>query len=147
MNRFSLIPRYWRRNLGLGSLLTLLVFSGGCGSGNKDLIRVRGKVTRGGKPVANLFLNFVPDKGRPSWALTDANGEYIAYYDKNRTGALPGWHTIFVTFKPFDPRLGGGRLKEPAGVMPIVAKYGRLETSPLRIEVRTGSQTFDFSVD
>jgi hypothetical protein len=119
----------------------------GCDVGSERLVRLRGKATRDGKPVPNLFLNFVPDKGRPSWGLTDAYGEYVAQYDDQRDGVVPGIHTVFVTFKEYDPREGGRRLQEPAFLMNIVARYGSPARSPLRIEVRSQSQVIDLPLD
>ncbi len=129
------------------ALFGFLIVISGCEWGGQRLTRVRGQVTFKGRPVPNLFINFVPDKGRPSWALTDADGRFTAHYDKDRNGAIPGKHKVFMTFKRFDPRDGGTRLTEPANLMPILAKYGQLEKSPLRIVVNSGEQVVDLRLD
>jgi hypothetical protein len=127
--------------------VAFLTVLSGCDLGSEILVRKNGRVTRNGRPIPNLFLNFVPDKGRPSWGLTDADGNFVTHYDRTRDGIVPGMHTVFVTYKRFDPREGGGRLTEPEGLMPILAKFGKLESTPLRIEIKAGTQSIDLRLD
>jgi hypothetical protein len=139
--------RFHAGNLGVTATLASFLLLSGCDFGGGRLVSVRGKVTRAGKPVENLVVNFMPDNGRPSWGLTDENGEYEAHYDKDRNGVKPGAHTVFVTFKRYDPRDSGRLLIEPPGLVPILAKYGRVETSTIRIDAKAKNQVFDFCLD
>jgi hypothetical protein len=55
-----------------------LLASAGCGDPDApEIARVTGTVTRGGKPVPNLVVNFMPAEGRPSWGITDDRGRYV----------------------------------------------------------------------
>src|SRR5437588_12261353 len=84
-------------------LLCSLGFVPGCGPSGPQIMRVSGTVTRGGKPVEKLVVNFWPDHGRPSWGLTDREGRYTLHYDRDRDGAVPGLHKVWVQNKPGTP--------------------------------------------
>ena len=115
------------------------------------IVRVTGTVTRDGKPVPNLFLNFRPTKGRPSWGITDERGHFTLHYDKSRDGAVPGLHTVWPTFKPCDPRedkvMEQGKTKEPDQLREILAKYGNPVTTPLKVEVHSDDQVIHLPLD
>jgi hypothetical protein len=131
--------------------LGLLLGLGGCDLTGTQVLRVSGTVTRGGKPVANLSLNFKPVTGRPSWGITNDRGRYILHYDKARDGAVPGWHKVWVTFNPYDPReerlLEGRKLPKPEHLQEILAKYGNPDTTPLRFEIQIDDQVIDLPLD
>ena len=59
----------------------------GCGDGGPRVVPVTGTVTRNGKPVPNLFINFMPEAGRPSWGHSDEQGQFTLEYDRER----PTW--------------------------------------------------------
>src|SRR5687768_6312898 len=69
----------------------------GCSEG-PDVVPVTGTVTRNGKPVPGVMINFMPEDGRPSWAITDAQGKYELQYSKSYTGGLVGRHKVFVGY-------------------------------------------------
>jgi hypothetical protein len=121
----------------------------GCDLTGTRTVRVTGTVTRNGQPVANLFLNFRPEKGRPSWGITDERGHYVLHYDKSRDGAVPGRHTVWATFKPCDPRENRvvAEMKEPEQLREILARYGNPITTPLHFEVHTDGQVINLSLD
>jgi hypothetical protein len=127
--------------------LALALGLSGCDLGSESLVRVHGTVTRNGKPVPHLFLNFVPAKGRPSWGISDPQGRFVLHYDRRRDGAVVGRHTVFVTFKPYSPRDDDRRLPPPDDLRPILASYGRPETSPLRVDVESDHQAIALSLD
>jgi hypothetical protein len=151
MNRFSL--HRWDRIRLFGPLvpLCLIAFVPGCDLTGTKIIRASGVVTRAGKPVPNLFLNFLPAEGRPSWGVTDEKGYFTLHYDKTRDGAVPGLHTVFVTFKPSDPRQDrfsdGSKIKMPDNLISILAKYGNQDTTPLSIEIKNDQQFIKIELD
>jgi hypothetical protein len=122
----------------------------GC-SDAPDIARVTGHVTRNGQPVAGATLNFMPENGRPSWAVTDAEGKYELHYSKEYEGALVGKHKVFVVFRPADPKeeaeIMAGRLKRPADQDAIMAKYGKWDTTPLEVEIKESGQVVDLKLD
>jgi hypothetical protein len=132
------------------TLLGALFGLSGCDLTGVRIVRVSGTVTRSGRPVPNLFLNFRPATGRPSWGITDEHGHYTLHYDKSHDGAVPGQHLVWVTFKPCDPReekvMDQGQLKRPDHLPEILAKYGNPET-PLRIEIHSDGQIINLPLD
>jgi hypothetical protein len=133
--------------------LFLLIFLTGCGQSGPEVVRVHGTVTRAGKPIPDLMVNFVPDNGRPSIGLTDAKGHYTLQYDKTHEGALVGNHKVFFVYRPqqqLEPgaEMGrGGMQKMPPEVTAILAKYGKYEITPLKIEIKKDSKVVDLSLD
>lgn len=140
------MPRFDRRALWLIVLTGLA----GCADGPL-VVRVSGTVTRDGAPVPNLFLNFLPDQGRPSWGMTDAEGRYTLHYDRDQDGAVTGTHTVWVAFKPRDPgeeaAMHQGKLPMPQDLGTILKKYGSQETTPLRITIAREGQVVDLPLD
>ena len=123
----------------------------GCGQNGPRVVRISGTVTRGGKPVANLHLNFLPDHGRPSWGVTDEAGRYTLHYDRSQDGAVTGTHTVFVAFRPRDPgeemAMQQGKIKMPQDLRAILAKYGKQETTPLKIKITEDGQVVNIPLD
>ena len=121
----------------------------GCGRG-PDMVTIYGTVTRGGQPVPDLVLNFIPENGRPSWGYTDDEGYYELHYNRDRDGAVLGKHRVFISFLPRDPKvqfaMTEGRLKYPSGIPEILDKYGNPDTSPLEFDL-SQSQQVDLALD
>jgi hypothetical protein len=140
-----------QRSLVRAAVFLVLAVLAGCDLGKTRIVRVHGRVTRGGQPVPNLFLNFLPAEGRPSWGVTNERGHFILHYDKSRDGAVPGTHTIFVAFKGWDPRekkvIEQGRYKIPQDIFAILAKYGDQETTPLTRVLSQDDQEIDLELD
>ena len=79
----------------------------GCGGSNTpELGQVSGVVTKAGQPVANAWVEFRPETGRPSVARTDADGRYTLSYIGDTMGAVCGNHLI---------KVGTGGVPEPDG--------------------------------
>ncbi len=116
----------------------------GCGPSGPTVVPVTGIVSRGGKPVANLYLTFMPDNGRPSWGTTDAEGKFKLNYDREQDGAVTGKHKVFVQFKPatvaIELQMQNGTYKPPPDLAEILAKYGDMEKTPLTIEITRQSK-------
>jgi hypothetical protein len=68
------------------------------GCSGDDVVSVSGTLTYKGQPVTNAFINFVPEKGRPSIGETDKDGKFTLTYDPQRKGAERGKHKVFVQY-------------------------------------------------
>jgi hypothetical protein len=131
------------------TLTALMASLGGCGSG-PEIVPIEGTVTHNGEPVPNVRIYFVPD-GRPSWAVTDANGHFELSYDPEHRGAKVGTHTIWVqdesaNIDPTAAMSGGPRPKRSAAIGEIVEKYGR-DKSQLKVEVKKADRNFQLKLD
>jgi hypothetical protein len=90
-----------------GTLLFVLCFAAGCGSGYQ-LAPVSGRVTVEGKPVAGLHVAFEPvgskenpNPGPGSIALTDADGRYsLTTAIEKRRGAVVGPSRVRIRVIP-----------------------------------------------
>jgi hypothetical protein len=145
------MPRLLPQGRCLARLLpVVLLLAAGCGR-DSDIVRVTGTARRAGQPVANLFLNFVPETGRSSWGVTGEEGTYKLSYDRQHEGALRGTHKVFVEFRPRDPvqekAMREGKLTLPPDVQAILAKYGSVDSTPLRCEVSKDGQVIDLDLD
>jgi hypothetical protein len=122
----------------------------GCSKQGPDIFQVSGKITRGGQPVADLIVHFVPAQGRPSWGQTDNEGHYELHYVAKRMGAVTGAHRVFVT-KRENPDAAGllpGQSAPLSAVQrAIFSRYGTLEASPLTSKVEHDRQVIDFALD
>ncbi len=123
----------------------------GCAESGRPVVPVEGIVTRQGKPVPSLFLNFMPASGRPSWGQTDENGAFRLQYEPGRDGAEVGTHKVFVRFRAANPQdefdLLAGKKKFHPDQGAIEAKYGKVESTPLLIEVKRGVSPLNIVVD
>lgn len=126
------------RSLVFAAVVSFGVF--GCRPSGPEIVPVSGVVNYQGKPVAKLFLNFMPENGRPSWGVTDQDGRFTLHFDREHEGALVGEHKVFVQFRPSSPSeenevVSGKRTIHPAQKT-IEAKYGRMETTPIKVAVK-----------
>jgi hypothetical protein len=116
-------------------LPVLLVLTGtqlaGCGRAKRpwEVVPVSGTVIYQGQPVSGLTVEFQPEQGRPSQALTDENGSFTLNYTIHERGAQVGTHR--VTFSWAD-QFEGDR-PSPA-VAELVKLHGRAGT-PLTIAI------------
>ena len=119
----------------------------GCGGGEM-LVNVTGKVTRNGKAVPNLGINFVPEKGFTSHGLSDADGHYsLLYRPTGKEGAVVGVHKVWVQLPP-DPQkrsAAQARALDP-DVSAMLEKYSSVNT-PLTVEVKEGLPEIDLKLD
>lgn len=107
----------------------------GCGGADTPpLGRVSGKVTMGDQPLAGLIVVFKPEVGRASTAITDASGHYELEYAHRIRGAKVGPATVM-----FEWPLGA------TDTTPLPAKY--TTKSELKVDVKSGSNTFDFPLE
>ena len=119
--------------------LALTAFTG-CDN-NGGLSNVTGVVTYNGAPYPNAQVRFVPEGGRPSIGLTDANGAYKLHYLREQFGALPGSYKVDITtVYTSDSDTAGG--KTPPEKLP--AKYN-VKTELVK-EVTPGDNKIDFEL-
>jgi len=138
---------------GTAGLSCMLVWLAGCGSG-PTLVSVKGVVTRHGAPVKNLRVTFSPETGgRPSQGkkLTDAEGRFELWYDKDSKGAAIGKHKVTVKFMPPSPKdetaFYAGELKVHPDQDAITEKYGKGETTALSIEITHAESDLQIKLD
>jgi hypothetical protein len=101
---------YFRLFLAALALTTI-----GCGSDLLELVEVTGTVTLDGKPLPDAEVIFQPADGRPSSGRTDTEGRYTLQYMDDKSGALPGMHSVRVSTyierdqDHWDPSVQAGR--------------------------------------
>lgn len=121
----------------------ILCLGAATGCGTKPpvpLEPVLGQVTFYGRPVVAELL-FQPIKeggapnGRPSYALSTADGRYTARFTPEFAGAVPGKHRVTVTVFPFADE------GEPQSLDEATRPFRRVA---LEREVRPGRNEFHF---
>ena len=134
-------------------VLSLLTFTG-CAKKGPEVVPVSGKVTREGNPYPNVFLNFEPEKGRPSWAQVDDSGNYTVKYDGTQDGAVIGKHKVWISYRSKDPReemiekgFTKGKSSRPKNMSEVLAKFGNRETTPLIIEITKSESNLEIKLD
>lgn len=137
----------------------MLALVAGCGG--PPLASVEGVVTLGGKPLADVEVQFLPDPahgttGPPASAYTDRDGRY-RIPAAGTVGVVVGKHRVCVN----DATLmmpGNGTDPDDGSPAPAAAKagprkprlpavYSDVTRTPFNaIEVRPGTQTLDFAL-
>ena len=144
-----------RAAVRFGFMLLIAASIPACG-GNADLPKlgkVRGKVTYKGKPVESGHIVFTPAEGKGGETGQSATGEigsdgsYEMTTFNTGDGAILGQHIVTVELREkADPNLGKPKAdgtidyKLPKSQGP--KQYAKVDTSPLRITVKEGSQDF-----
>jgi len=136
---------------GIMCLFLSVLMSVGCGSDSgPTLVAVQGTVTSNGTPVPGLFITFLPQEGRPSWAISDDEGHYEAHYTTTKDGVLPGPCKVWVTFKPtnMEQEMAIVNGQNPFGDWTdLLSKYGSEETSALNLTVSGSEPNVDLKLD
>jgi hypothetical protein len=144
---------------GLAVVLAgLLMAAAGCGSG-RGTVPVEGIVTLDGQPLENAAVSFVPAKGRPATAQTDAAGKFKLMTFAPGDGAAPGPYKVGVskmeapaapsgnvastspdgkTMLSGPSSMRGGPPPQPKSLVP--SKYLNPNTSELTVEVKAGME-------
>jgi hypothetical protein len=123
--------------------LLVAIFAGGCGG--QKLVRITGTVTRHGEPVPKLVINFSPEKGLQSYALTDQGGQFNMIYATGEESVVMGTHKVWVQL----PSAGFKEDKEQQSdpeIAQILRKYGKVETTPLSVEAKEDRE-FNIALD
>ena len=148
MNRYAMI-----RFSILGALALAPLSAAGCGDPDApEIARVTGTATRGGKPVPNLTVNFMPTDGRPSWGITDDQGHYELEYNADYKGAKTGHHKVYVLFNPtsIDASVTGedqGQAISAEDRQDIQQKYGTEDATAMEVDVTEDGQVIDLKLD
>jgi hypothetical protein len=81
----------------VGLLAAGMVVAVGCGGG-PPFAEVEGSVTKGGKPLPNVRVEFWPESNGPkSTGVTDDGGHYVLKSeDGKRVGAMVGSHKVVL---------------------------------------------------
>ncbi len=128
----------------------------GCGSGGaiSGTAPVTGKVTYNGQPVAGASIGFYSNAtdGRVAVATSGSDGSY-ELMTLDTKGALPGNYSVTVKKTEIPPELtkevsmeeaaatANNPLPQPKELLPV--KYGTPAQTPLKFEVKAGSNTID----
>ena len=120
----------------------------GC-SDAPELVQIDGRVTRDAKPVPNLILQFHPADGRPSWGKSDAEGKFKLNYSKSYEGGRVGKHRVFVAYdnSPETPYDVNGKQQLNADQQEVIKKFGKLESSPLEVDLQKNGQVVEIKLD
>lgn len=133
--------------LPLAILLGAMVV--GCGGGI-DLAGVSGTATHKGEPVQDLLVVFVPEEGRISSGMTDAQGHFTLQFTRDEEGVIPGKHRVYVKYVPSDMdvrmAIEQRKSKLPPQIREILTKYGDPDKSPLTFDIQK-SQEIDLKLD
>ncbi|MFN8709688.1 MAG: hypothetical protein ACK526_04450 [Planctomyces sp.] len=127
----------------LNIVLIALIAVSGCGEAPQiQIVPVQGVITIGGKPAANIMIQFMPDvamnvPGITSVGVSDEQGRFRLTASDGREGAMPG--TCQVVLADMDeerPAQG-----EPAGAPSrIPPKYATAGTGGLSVQVVDGQE-------
>lgn len=138
--------------ISAGALRTglLALASGACWCGcsrGPDVVEVGGTVTRNGKPLPNMAVTFHPEKGRTSVAVSDANGHFDLVYTRDQKGALRGKHKVHVHYAPQGTSYNTDTSGAPADLKDIEAKYGKLESTKLEVQIDGPKKDLNLALD
>ncbi len=142
------------RSVLFSYLILSLVTLTGCAKNGPEVVSISGKVTREGNPYPNVFLNFEPEKGRPSWAQVDGEGKYTVKYDNTQDGAVTGKHKVWISYRAKDPReemiekgFVKGKSSRPKDMGSVLTKFGDRESTPLIIEITKPDSNLEIKLD
>jgi hypothetical protein len=131
----------------------LFIAATGCGRKSYSVGQVDGVITMNGKPLNSVLIQFMPDpqkksKGPTSTAETGADGKFhLQYVVPGRTsrndGAAVGWHRVTIADLLQQPA-PQGQAPKPSR---IPDQYREVNNTPLRVEVKSGQQTVQLSVE
>ncbi len=149
---------------------SLMLFVFGCGgSSGPALHPVSGKVTKGGKPLANVSVTFSPAGGGiSSGGRTDADGRFALLCQNGKAGAIEGKHKVVLQvvdvtsgassdpmaardamMKAREAQMKGGRNGAPAAEKKggdIPETYADPKATPLEYSVVAGNNDFDIVI-
>ena len=126
------------------------IWCGGCGRKGPDVVKVRGTITKGGRPVSNMVVQFYPEKGRPSAARTDDNGYYeLEFSEEIPKGAELGKHRVSlqVVQESIDDPIN---LKDPKyhpDIKDVLTDFRDWKNSRLQVEVTHDQPVIDIELD
>ncbi len=143
------------RNIGhfLGCLFAgLLLGAIGCQGPVQQIASLEGTVTLDGKPLEGIEVHFVPDgdkgtAGPRAVGTTDSKGKFTLTCGDLGSGALIGHHRVMFVDIWALPAVPDRREPKHAVTRKVLEKpripdaYSQVTTTPVRQEVKAGSQT------
>lgn len=139
-------------------VLTLLPLLG-CGEAQFDTGKVTGKITIGGKAIANLLVTFSPldSTAQVASGRTEDDGTYILFSGvQGIEGAVPGKYKIVInddsvaagdSYMSGEGGQGDIASQEPDdGTGKVPAEYTSVDTTPKEVEVVAGENTFNLDL-
>ncbi len=153
------MPRYGRTIL-FCSLLVWTMAMGGCQRRPTwNLAPVEGTVTKDGRPLRHVEVVFLADadfgtEGPQAKGTTDESGHYQLRTNSGGNGAVAGKHRVLIldietalihstSAARGSPRKIARHPEQPR----VPLNYGRFNETPLRVEVRPGTQIIDLEVE
>ena len=131
------------QRVSFSTILLMTLYFAGCGG--DGLKQIKGTVTHKGKPVANLYLTFMPGdpKTQPaSSSSTDKNGKFELKVG-SAGGVVPGKYTVTCS----DPAAGmGGKSSDDPDYAVVCKKYAQ-GTSTYTIEVKESNSNLELKLD
>ena len=124
--------------MAVGLLATALCLAGCGGGGQPDVAPVTGTVTLDSTPLAGAMVEFTPESGKASRAVTDAEGRYELVYLRDIRGAVLGRHRVRIIANHEGADESTRRITLPA-------KYD--QATELTAEVEPRKNTIDFALD
>ena len=138
MNRFN----HWNK-VG-ASVIACVILLAGCGQDGPKLYAIKGTATHAGKPLARLYISFVPDDQNTkasATAVTDENGKFEMEIGSTK-GVYPGQHTILAA----DPLATvGGKSSDDPGYIAVTKKYGM--NSPYKMDIQKNEYNLELKLD
>jgi hypothetical protein len=131
-------------------LILPVVLATGCSG--EELVKVTGTATRNGKPLPDLAIHFMPEKGMRSFALTRPDGTFTMVFSNGQEGVLVGTHKVWVQLPTAGAKNDPERQKRLVAqqndpeIAEILRKYGSPDTSPITLEIRK-SQDINLTLD
>jgi len=129
------------RRCAVGLLWTASALLPGCAPKDNlpETAPVSGKVTIGGEPLASAMVTFHPEgEGNKGQASTEVDGTFVLNTYDVKDGAVVGKHTVTVErYLPPMPTQPGGKI--PSAKSTVPRKYNTPEKSPLKVEVKAGT--------
>jgi hypothetical protein len=133
-----------RHCLPLLAIVVLAVI--GCGG---DLVNAKGRLTYKGKGVPSTLVTFWPQEEgkRASTGVTDDDGNFTLSYSRTEPGVLRGQHTVFLKYHlSMEEELGQVPPKASKELKEVIARYGNLNTSTLRYEIKSNGQFIEIDL-
>lgn len=92
-----------RSTIQFALLAIQLVLTTGCSTrpqadySKLGLVEVAGNITLDGQPVPQAAIFFYQDNGSYSYGITDGTGRYVAMFNSEKSGVIPGLKQIEIS--------------------------------------------------
>ena len=135
----------YRRSINLALISLAFATVLGCGDSGPKLYSLKGVVTHNGKPVANLYLTFLPTDPAaqaPASSSTDASGRFELKVGA-KGGVYPGKYIVTCS----DPAaMMGGKSSDDPDYAVVVKKYAQGK-STYTMEVDKNNSNLELKLD